>query len=147
MNYHDQLRAKIEAATLDEVPKNQTKKITTDTLQLQIFEELDDEFEFARYDLDQSDLLRSLKVMHILREYDNAFSSVWALHVFYVLARMEVIVPKDLLNYLQLDRQEFKRIINALARAKLIFKNSHNELELTMQGKSLAERLGIKLFF
>ncbi len=144
MSYEDELRAKLDAVR---PAKEETgKKLDLSTLETQILEELDAEFNFSQYDLQESDILRALKIQEILQSYPEAFAHPQALKLFYVLSRIDVITPQKLYNYLEIPQDAFKSIINAMAKANLLFKNSEQELELSLNGKSLAARIGVDIF-
>ena len=146
MNYQEELRAKLDAVRLPTEDKKGTP-VDTITQEERILGELGEAFEFARYDLDESDLLRTLKIHAILAPYRDAFSHPDALRLFYTLARVDVILPKNLHAFLGIPAHEFKAIIKALARHRLLTQNDAKELELSLDGKSLAARIGLDFFF
>ena len=146
MNYEEELREKLDAVrpvTFD----NQASVVDVDTHEQKILLELDDELSFGQYDLDESDILRTLKILDILQSYDDVFRHKNALKVFYILCRIDAITAKNLHNYCKLEVSLFKAIITSMARSKLLQRNSSEELELTQEGKSLAERMGMDIFF
>ena len=144
MTYEEELRAKLDAVRpIDEVPLN---VVTTKSQEEKILDELKSEFLFGQYDLDESDILRTLKILDILKSYEQVFKHKDALKVFYILCRVDVITARNLHHFCQLELSSFKTIINAMARNKLLKKNQSQELELTLEGKSLAERMGIDIF-
>jgi len=145
MSYQDELLAKLAAAHADD-PVDDGNIVDTQTQEEKILDELDGEFEFVRYDLDESDILRTLKIHDILESYHEGFGHKSALRLFYTLARIDVITPKSLHAFSRLPVAEFKAIIQAMARHRLLFKNENGELELTMDGKSLAARIGLDIF-
>lgn len=145
MNYQDELTARLEAVR-PVVSSKKVNTVTTSSLQEKILSEIDDEFEFSRYDLDENDILRTLKIVDILKTYENVFAYSDALKVFYTIARVDIIKIKKLHSFLDVDVVIFKKILKLMAKSKLIFQNSENELELTLDGKSLASRLGIYIF-
>jgi hypothetical protein len=116
------------------------------TREQKILNELDGEFAFARYDLDESDILRTLKILDILRRYGDVFRRDGALRLFYTLARVEVILPKNLHAFSRLTAENFKGIIREFAQHKLLLQNENGELELTLDGKSLAARMGLDIY-
>ena len=132
MNYQEELRAKLDAVRLPTEDKKGTP-VDTITQEERILGELGEAFEFARYDLDESDLLRTLKIHAILAPYRDAFSHPDALRLFY--------------TFLGIPAHEFKAIIKALARHRLLTQNDAKELELSLDGKSLAARIGLDFFF
>lgn len=145
MNYQDELTAKLEAARPTfSVEKSNT--VTTTSLEEKLLAEIGDEFEFSQYDLDESDILRTLKIIDILNAYEDVFSYKDSLKVFYTIARVDIITIKKLHTFLEIDVATYKKILKSMSTAKLIFQNENNELELSLDGKSLASRLGIYVF-
>ena len=145
MTYEEELRARLDAVRVVEEEKPQNR-VDLSSYEEKLLDELSEELSFGQYDLDESDLLRTLKILEMLEPYGETFKSHSALKVFYIISRIDVIQAKNLLHYCQLDVKTFKEIINSMARCKLVMKNSSNELELTLEGKSLAERMGIEIF-
>lgn len=145
MSYQDELLAKLAAAHAAD-PLEDGTAVDAQSQEEKILEELDGEFEFTRYDLDESDILRTLKIMDILEQYHEVFRHKSALKLFYTLARVDVITPKHLHAFSRLGTKEFKTVIQAMARYKLLFKNENGELELTLEGKHLAARIGLDIF-
>ncbi|MDH5464101.1 MAG: hypothetical protein OEW60_00650 [Thiovulaceae bacterium] len=145
MDYQKELSAKLNAVRPTE-EKEVASVVDTNTLETKILDELDQDFEFGQYDLDESDILRTLKILDILNHYGKLFEFKNALKVFYILCRLDVITAQHLLSYSKLPLAEFKQIINHMAHYKLVFKNESNELELTLEGKSLASRIGVDLY-
>jgi len=146
MTYDEELRARLDAVRPQE-EELAANIATINTQEEKILRELDGEFSFGQYDLDESDILRTLKILDILQSYNEVFKQKNALRIFYILCRIDVITVKNLHQYCQLDVTLFKSILNTMARSKLVVKNSSNELELTLEGKSLAERIGVDIFF
>ena len=144
MNYEEELRAKLDATR--PISSVTATVMDVSTQEQQILDELDGEFVFSRYDLDESDILRTLKILDILKSYPTAFKHATALQIFYILSRIDVITPKNLLAFCKLPSSEFKMILNAMAKENLVFKNSDGELELSLDGKSLATRIGVDIF-
>lgn len=145
MSYQSELQAKLNAVRfLDNVEHG--KKLDTDILQEQLVNELQEEFEFSKYDLDESDLIRSIKILDILKSYQEVFSQTNALRVFYALAKADVIQAKILYSLSMLTSKDFKHLINTMAKHNLLHINSDKELELTMDGQSLSERIGFDVF-
>ena len=146
MTYDEELRAKLDAVRPQE-EAHAANVATINSQEEKILQELDNEFSFGQYDLDESDILRTLKILDILESYNDVFKHKSALKVFYILCRIDVITVRNLHHYCQLDVTLFKSILNTMARSKLVIKNSSDELELTLEGKSLAERIGVDIFF
>lgn len=145
MSYQDELLAKLAAAHATGTVENGTA-VDAQSQEEKILEELDGEFAFSRYDLDESDILRTLKILDILEPYQEVFRYKSALRLFYAMARIDVITPKNLHAFAKLPASEFKTIINSMAKQKLLFQNENGELELTLEGKHLAARIGLDIF-
>lgn len=144
MSYQEELHARLDAVRPRETQKTQT--VDTSVQEQKVLDELDREFEFAQYDLADSDIFRTLKILDILENYQDVFQYKSALRLFYVLCRVDAITAKNLHNYFKLPVSEFKTIINAMAKNNLVLINESKELELTLDGQSLASRMGIDLF-
>ncbi len=146
MDYQEELRAKLDAIHA-QTKEEERVAVDFDTQEQRILNELAEELEFSQYDLQESDILRALKIEEILSKYGQAFHHKSALKLFYIICRMDVIAAKKLLKFSMLDVATFKKIVNGFAKAGLLFKNETKELELTMEGKSLATRIGIDIYF
>lgn len=145
MSYQDELQAKLDAVrTLGEFDHG--KKLDTNSLEDQLVNELQNEFEFSQYDLDESDLIRSIKISNILQSYQEVFSQTNSLRVFYALAKTDVIQAKNLYSLSALNSKDFKHLISTMAKYDLLNITKDKELELTMQGQSLSERIGFDVF-
>lgn len=144
MTYEEELRAKLDAVNVVNEPP--LKIVTTETREEKILDELNEELFFGQYDLDESDVLRTLKILDVLKSYGALFKHEDALKVFYILCRIDAISARKLYQFCQLDVAIFKKIINTMAHYQLVMKNENQELELTLEGKSLAERIGIDIF-
>lgn len=147
MNYEEELREKLDAVRAMASDEDLPNIVDVNSHEQKILKELDNELSFGQYDLDESDILRTLKILDILQSYDDVFRHKSALKVFYILCRIDVITTKNLYNYCKLEVSLFKAIISSMARSKLLMRNSSEELELTSEGKSLAERMGMDIFF
>ncbi len=146
MSYEEELRAKLDAVRpLSDTPDDNI--VDVESRERQLFDELEEEFEFASYDLEESDVLRTLKILQILEGYGEAFRHQEALKIFYTLARIDIVTPKNLLAFSRIPTAEFKAIIQAMGKKGLLFINEDGELELTMEGKSLASRIGVDIYF
>ena len=146
MTYEEELREKLNAVRTVK-SEELTSVVDVDSHERKILQELDAELSFGQYDLDESDILRTLKILDILQSYADVFRHKNALKVFYILCRIDAITAKNLHNYCRLEVSLFKAIITSMARSKLVMRNSSEELELTPEGKSLAERMGVDIFF
>lgn len=145
-NYTEETRAKIDA--IQTIIFSETATRVDTSMQVQrTFTELDNELELSRYDLDESDILRALKILDVLDTYPDVFKYKNALKIFYVLTRLDIILAATLQEYCDLSRVEFKTITKAMIRNGIVCKNDQEELALTLQGKSLAARLGHQILF
>ncbi len=145
MSYQEELQAKLDAVRPS---SSEQDKHTLDTLALEkkLVDEIEAEFEVSQYDLDESDILRTIKILAILNTYEDAFSHHKALTVLYALAKTDVIQAKNLLKLSKLHTTEFKEIIKNMAKHKLLRINENKEIEITSAGMSLAERIGFDVF-
>ena len=143
MTYQEELQAKLDAVR-PVTPAAQT--LDTRSLEEQLVDEIKAEFEMGQYDLDESDILRTIKILGILRDYNPAFEHPKALNIFYALAKTDIIKAQNLYVLSELRTHEFKQIISAMAKRKLLHVNENKEIELTMDGQSLAERIGFNVF-
>lgn len=146
MSYQEELRAKLDAVERVSERENDTV-VDVESREQKLFDELSCEFEFGSYDLDEADVLRALKIWELLDAYPGLFTEKSALKLFYILARMDIVTPKKLLAFSEVPVADFKRIIQSMARHKLLFINEDGELELTLEGKSLASRIGVDIYF
>lgn len=144
-NYTKEIRAKIDATQTIVISEAATR-VDTCIQEQKILAELDSELELSRYDLEESDILRTLKILNILESYPDVFKYQNALKIFYVLTRLDITLATTLQEYCDLSRVEFKTITKAMIRNGLIMKNDQEELELTLNGKSLATRIGHNIF-
>lgn len=145
MSYQEELQAKLDAVRLP-LSTEKGQAIDTETLEEKLIHQLESEFELGQYDLDESDILRSIKILDILSGYGTAFSHHSALKIFYALAKTDFIHVKNLYKLSKLSTKEFKQIINTMAKHKLLIVNEDKEIELTIEGNSLAERIGFDVF-
>jgi hypothetical protein len=145
MSYEEELRAKLDAVR--PVEESDEHTIDVASRERQLFDELEGEFEFSSYDLEESDVLRTMKIVEILAGYNEVFAHKDALKLFYTLARIDIVTPKNLLGFMKIPTARFKTVVQAMAKHKLVFINDDGELELTLDGKSLASRIGIDIYF
>ncbi len=145
MSYQEELQAKLEAVRLP-IPEDKLHTLDIVSLEERLIRQLENEFELGQYDLDESDILRSIKILDILGRYGDAFTHNRALKIFYAMAKTDFIQLKNLYKLSRLPVEEFKGIINAMARQRLLVINKDKEIELTIEGKSLAERIGCDVF-
>ena len=145
MSYQQELQAKLDAAH-SVSPAEQSQKLDTVSLEQKLVDEIESELALSQYDLDESDILRSIKILDILNKYPQAFSHHKALTIFYALAKTDVIQINNLFRLANVSMKEFRTIINAMAKHKLLIANKNKEIELTTEGMSLAERIGFDVF-
>ena len=145
MSYQQELQARLDAVhTFDK--KEDVRTLNTLTLEDHLVKEIESEFELGQYDLDESDILRSIKILDILSKYKDAFTHHKALSILYVLAKTDFIQVKNLYKLSALPSKEFKEVINKMAKEKILRVNQDREIELTIEGQSLAERIGFDIF-
>ncbi len=145
MSYQQELQAKLDAARAAS-PAETSHKLDTVALEQQLIYELEDELKLSQYDLDESDILRSIKILEILSRYPEAFSHHKALSILYILAKTDVIQVTNLYKLADIPAKEFKTILTAMAKHKLLIANKNKEIEITADGMSLAERIGFDVF-
>jgi len=88
-NYTKEIRAKIDATQTIVISEAATR-VDTCIQEQKILAELDSELELSRYDLEESDILRTLKILNILESYPDVFKYQNALKIFYVLTRLDI---------------------------------------------------------
>lgn len=145
MSYQEELQAKLDAVRPSSSAQDK-HRLDTLALEEKLVDEIEAEFEVSQYDLDESDILRSIKILGILNTYKDAFSHHKALSVLYVLAKTDVIQAKNLLKLTEVNTTEFKEIIKSMSKHKLLRINDNKEIEITTIGMSLAERIGFDVF-
>ena len=145
MSYQQELQAKLDAVR-SVSSSEQSRTLDTVALEQQLFDEIESELELSQYDLDESDILRSIKILDILNKYPEAFAHHKALTILYALAKTDIIKATNLFKIADINAKEFKAIINAMAKHKLLIANENKEIELTTEGMSLAERIGFDVF-
>ena len=145
MSYQNELQARLaQAHSL--TPKKEARALDTTSLEEHLVNEIEQEFELGQYDLDESDILRTIKILDILNQHGDAFKHPKALSILYALAKTDFIQVKNLLKLSKLPVKEFKTLINLMARDKILRVNQDREIELTIEGQSLAERIGFDVF-
>jgi hypothetical protein len=145
MNYEDELRAKLDAVR--PVVEERSNVVDVTARETQVLETLQEAFVFSRYDLEEGDLLRTMKILQYLEAYPGCFDESESLRLFYTLARLEIVTPARLHRFMELPAEELKRMLKRMAAAGLLHLNGDGELELTPEGQSLAERIGVDSFF
>ena len=145
MSYQQELQAKLDAVRSSSSTEK-SRTIDTVLLEQQLVDEIESELELSQYDLDESDILRSIKILDILSKYQDVFAHHKSLTVLYALAKADVMQATNLFKIADISAKEFKAIINAMAKYKLLIANENKEIELTTEGMSLAERIGFNVF-
>lgn len=147
MSYQDELRAKLDAAHSSGAEVNHASgRYSANDVDQMIVDELTEEFNLARYDLHESDILRAMKIEAILEPYRDVFKKLYALKIFYAIGKAGTISTATLQALINRPEKSFSNIISRMMDSNLIDTNSDNELRLTDEGKSLAERIGIDIF-
>ncbi|QFR49814.1 hypothetical protein FJR48_08770 [Sulfurimonas lithotrophica] len=111
-----------------------------------IIEELEKEFNFEQYDLDEKDILRTIKINRLLKRYKDVFEREFALETFYVIARATPINLTSVFQIINLDKKNFLDLIKELRYFELIDIDADNVIELTKKGKQYAQELGVDIF-
>ncbi len=145
MSYQQELQAKLDAVRSPS-PATHSRTLDTAALEQKLVHEIETELELSQYDLDESDILRSIKILNILNTYPNSFSHHKALTILYALAKTDGIQAANLFKLSDIGTKKFKEIINNMAKDKLLIANENKEIELTTEGMSLAERIGFDVF-
>lgn len=111
-----------------------------------IVSELEREFDFSQYDLDEKDILRTMKINKLLQRYKDVFEKDYALQTFYVIARATPINLTSVFKLIHLDKAKFLDLIKEMRYFELIDIDASNVIELTKKGKSYAKELGVDIF-
>lgn len=147
MNYQDELRAKLDAAhASDEQVSHAAERYSAGDVDQMIVDELTEEFNLARYDLHESDILRAMKIEAILEPYRDVFKKLYALKIFYSIGKAGTINMATLQALVNRPEKTFRNIVSRMMDSNLVDLNSDEELQLTDEGKSLAERIGVDIF-
>jgi len=145
MGYQEDLRARLDRIAPPSSKK--TERVSNNDIDRLIINELSEEFNLSRYDLDESDILRAIKIESILEPYKTAFSQQYALKVFYSIAKAGEINAATLNELIRRPNEEFKLLIDGMIHSKLIYVTDERDIALTSEGKSLAERIGVDIYF
>ena len=108
--------------------------------------ELEREFDFTQYDLDEKDILRTIKINKLLERYKDIFEKERALQTFYVIARATPINLTSVFKLIHLDKAKFLDLIKEMRFYELIDVDASNVIDLTKKGRSYAKELGIDIF-
>ncbi len=142
MAYHQQLHVRLEGVG----SSSPAARIGHDEVDRLIIDELDREFNLSQYDLDESDILRAIKIESILERYESVFTRQYALKIFYSMAKAGTINAAALNGLIRRPNSDFKNIVDAMIRANLVYVTSERDLALTFEGKSLAEKIGVDIY-
>jgi predicted transcriptional regulator len=141
MSYQSELNSKLDSVR----SATSGKKIDVNDADQLIIEELEEELDFDRYELNENDIVRALKLQSILKRYD-VFNLDNALKMFYAIAKATCINVNSLFNIMNQDKNSFLNLIKELRFHDLIDTNEHNEVELTKNGRKFAKEIGIDIF-
>jgi len=111
-----------------------------------IVEQLEAEFELEKYDLCESDLLRTMKIIQILSKYQELFEKEYALNTFYAIAKAGQINIASVFNLINLDKEKFLDLIKEMRYFDLIDTDEQSDIVLTKNGKKFAQSLGMDIF-
>jgi len=146
MSYHHELRARLDSVHAGRTQSRGFERIKSDDVDRLIIKELDAEFNLSQYDLDESDILRAIKIESILERYDTVFSRQYALKIFYSIAKAGAINAASLNELIRRPNSEFKTLIDDMIRSNLVYVTEDRDLALTYEGKSLAEKIGVDIY-
>ena len=146
MNYEDELRAKLEAVHINDSSSENGSKMDSSKVDELIVQELHDEFDFSQYDLHESDLLRAIKIESIISQYPDIFKHLYALKLFYSIAKATSLNVNSLYKLIKISKDDFLHIIKEMRYHELIDTNEHNEVELTQKGKVFAKSIGVDIY-
>jgi predicted transcriptional regulator len=111
-----------------------------------IMQELEKEFDFSQYDLDEKDILRTIKINKLLERYKDIFDKDRALQTFYVISRATPINLTSVFKLINLDKKNFLELIKEMRFYELIDVDASNVIDLTKKGRSYAKELGVDIF-
>jgi len=126
---------------------DKTERVSNDNIDRLIVKELSDEFNLSQYDLNESDILRAIKIESILERYEEVFSKQYALKIFYSIAKAGSINAATLNELIRRPNAEFKALLDVMIHSKLIYVTEERDLALSYEGKSLAEKIGVDIYF
>ncbi len=138
-NFHTRYNQSSSSTNFERVCDNDIDRL--------IINELSDEFNLSRYDLDESDILRAIKIESILQRYESVFSRQYALKIFYSIAKAGKINAATLNELIRRPNSEYKVLLDEMINSKLIYVTEDRALALTFEGKSLAESIGVDIYF
>ncbi len=132
----------------NQVSSNSTiERVSNSDIDRLIINELSDEFNLSQYDLDESDILRAIKIESILERYSSVFSRQYALKIFYSIAKAGKINAATLNELIRRPNSEYKILLDEMIHSNLLEVTEDKSLTLTYDGKSLAEQIGVDIYF
>ncbi|MEA3522947.1 MAG: hypothetical protein U9R50_08215 [Campylobacterota bacterium] len=143
MNYQQNLHTSLNQGT----SSSNVQRVLNSDIDRLIVDELSDEFNLSQYDLDESDILRAIKIESILERYKSVFSQQYALKIFYSIAKSGAINAATLNELVRRPNSEYKGILDEMIYSKLVYVTQEHDLALTFEGKSLAEQIGVDIYF
>jgi len=145
MGYQEDLQTRLDRVIPSSSDK--TERVSNDNIDRLIVNELSDEFNLSRYDLNESDILRAIKIESILERYEEVFSKQYALKIFYSIAKAGSINAATLNELIRRPNSEFKALLDVMIHSKLVYVTEDRDLALSYEGKSLAEKIGVDIYF
>ena len=124
-----------------------TERVSNSDIDRLIINELSDEFNLSQYDLDESDILRAIKIESILERYSSVFLKQYALKIFYSIAKAGKINAATLNELIRRPNSEYKQLLDEMIHSHLLEVTEDKSLALTYEGKSLAEQIGVDIYF
>jgi len=146
MSYQQDLRARLDRVTPIS-KRDGMERVSNNDIDRLIVNELSDEFNLSRYDLDESDILRAIKIESILERYESVFSRQYALKIFYSIAKAGTINAATLNELIRRPNSEYKTLVDEMIMSDLVYVTQERDLALTYEGKSLAEKIGVDIYF
>ncbi len=142
MSYQQNLHTR-----LNQSDSSRVERVSNNDIDRLIVNELSDEFNLSRYDLDESDILRAIKIESILERYESVFSRQYALKIFYSIAKAGTINAATLNELVRRPNSEYKGLLDEMIYSKLLYVTDERDLALTYEGKSLAQQIGVDIYF
>ncbi|MEA1920275.1 MAG: hypothetical protein U9N52_14255 [Campylobacterota bacterium] len=147
MGYQQDLRARLDRVASSTSSSDKIERVSNNDIDRLIVNELSGEFNLAQYDLNESDILRAIKIESILERYESVFSRQYALKIFYSIAKAGTINAATLNELIRRPNSEYKTLLDEMIQAKLVYVTQERDLALTFDGKSLAEKIGVDIYF
>ncbi|MEA3374147.1 MAG: hypothetical protein U9Q62_10740 [Campylobacterota bacterium] len=146
MSYQAEIRAKLDAANSSKSVDHDAERYSDKDVDQMIVNELTNEFNLAQYDLHESDIVRAIKIEALLEPYRDVFKKLYALKVFYAIGKAGAINMVTLKALINRTDKAYETIVSRMIDLNLVYLNKDEEIQLTDEGKSLAERIGIDIF-